>query len=268
MAIQKIICFGFGSNSFEMLNTVSFGVQTSKGWILIDCGPDTPRQIRRAGISFEDIITVVISHSHMDHCLGLPYLIFGRNLELLPKIKAGKKTTNLQVVSQKRVFKELSNLFSTLHPDVTKLSFEISHTDIKSDGDISVVFDAAYIKTIKTEHTVESYGVKIFDTSGISFTYSSDTLPLEAFVKFAKGSTVLALEGMVPQTDTIFAQKTKHSTLTQAAELAKKIGCDKTFLVHLRPKYIKEIQQLENRASEIAGFPISYPKDQEVMFAR
>ena len=43
--------------------------------MLFDCGENTQRQLRTAGISFSKITKIFLSHWHGDHMLGLPGLL-------------------------------------------------------------------------------------------------------------------------------------------------------------------------------------------------
>jgi ribonuclease Z len=42
---------------------------------LIDCGEGTQRQILRSGVGFKRLNTILLTHSHLDHILGLGGLI-------------------------------------------------------------------------------------------------------------------------------------------------------------------------------------------------
>ena len=42
---------------------------------LLDCGEGTQRQILRSGLGFKRLDTVLLTHSHLDHILGLGGLI-------------------------------------------------------------------------------------------------------------------------------------------------------------------------------------------------
>ncbi|MCK4790119.1 MAG: MBL fold metallo-hydrolase [Desulfobacteraceae bacterium] len=267
MAIKKVVCFGIGSNSFGNLNTVSFGVLTDRGWILIDCGPDIPRQVKKAGIGFDEIVTVILTHSHMDHCLGLPYLLFGRNLALMPKAKANEKISAIQIVSEKWLWTRLWELFRALHPNVSSLVYKCKHLalDIKDHVDIAV--GAAHLQSVQTLHSVRSYGIKIVDSEGVSFAYSGDSRPSHAFEDLATHATCVVLEGMVPEEASGFAKTTKHSTATEAGEAASRIGCPNTYMAHLRPQYLERKADLEREASDIAGFHVRYPVEGETILS-
>ena len=263
MIIKKVICLGIGSNSFGKLNTVSFAVETEADWILIDCGPDTPRQVQGAGIPFEKIKTVILTHSHMDHCLGLPYLMFGRHLSLMSKFKSGEETPDLCIVSEDSLWENILGIVKSLHPEIPKLTYGTKHIEITSSAAIEI--NNIKLETVRTEHTVSSFGVKLSDKNGIAFAYSSDTIPSNSFEELAKGSNCVVVEGMVPEEASMFAKATKHSTVTEAGEAAKRINCQATYLAHLRPIYFDRINELEEMASSAAGFPVRFPKEGETI---
>ena len=267
MSIQKIICLGIGSNSFSSLNTVSFGIKCNDKWLLVDCGPDIPRQIQKAGIAFDDVGSIILTHSHLDHTLGLPYLLFGRNLATMPFKKKGEIAPPLKIISEKPTWETLKNLFDHSHPDILTLNYECNHIDIPEVNPIEIC-DGILLSTVKVSHSTVCYGLRIEDSSGFSFSYSSDSRPNNSFIEMAKGSQVLVLEGMVPHEASSFAEKTKHSTTKEAGEMARLISCPKTFIVHLRPMYVNIKKELEKEASGVAGFEISYPEEGGVIWQK
>lgn len=266
MSIQKVICLGIGSNSFSTLNTVSFVVRSDKGWILVDCGPDIPRQLQRAGIELSSVLAVVLTHSHMDHTLGFPYFLFGRNVATMPLKKKGGLVPPLRVVSEKDLWTTLDGLFHDLHPGISALNFECNHIDIASPS--IYLTDDVSLRTVPTNHSTNSFGLRIEDTSGFSLAYSSDTRPCDSFVEMAKGCQIVIIEGMVPQDAVGFAEATKHSTAKEAGEMANRIGCKQTYIVHLRPMFLDVKRNLESEASDAAGFPVSYPEEGAVIWSR
>jgi len=263
--IKNVKCFGIGSNSFGKLNTVSFGIKTDNKWIIIDCGPDTPRQLYSSKIKFSDVNNIIITHSHMDHILGLPYLLFGRKLELMPKIKNKEETPSINIITLNETYNIVMNTLKSMHPELAILGYQVNLIEASNLNNYDLPTTDIKISTIKTDHEVDSFGIKIFDKK-ISFAYTSDSRPIDDFVEFAKGCDIVVLEGMVPDNDKQFATKTKHATVIEAGEMAKKINCKQTFMVHLRPAYLGDIEKLEKEASKKAGFNIRYPKEGEDLF--
>jgi len=262
MKIEQIKCLGIGSNAFSMLNSVSFLIkQNGDGNILIDCGPTTPQRLYANGIRFVDIDSIVVTHSHMDHVLGLPYMLFGRNLENIPTVKSGKTTKKLQLVCTKNVYDCIFDTLNLLHPGI-KLNYEVKHIDIRSSTEIGRLKFAS----ILANHEVETFSTK-FIGENITYMYTSDTRPFEGLSEFGCSADVAVIEAMVPHKDIGFAEATKHSTSLEAGIIAKSIGCSNVYLAHLRPSYFNSREELEAEASKAAGFPVRYPDEDEVIFS-
>ena len=85
---------------------------------------------------------------------------------------------------------------------------------------------------------------------GRKITISGDTTPCKELIKFAKSSDVLIHDGTFDSTLEEKANRYGHSTAKQAAEIAKKAGVEKLFLVHISPRY-KNGGILEREAREI-----------------
>lgn len=47
----------------------------SLGWLLVDAGDGTQQRLQIAGFSLHDLRAIAITHSHGDHCYGLPGLL-------------------------------------------------------------------------------------------------------------------------------------------------------------------------------------------------
>lgn len=259
--MKKIVFLGIGSNSFGALSTSSIGVNLSATWLLIDCGPDIPRQLRKAGIQFLNVSTLVVTHRHLDHCLGIPYLLFGRNLEALA-LKA-ETPSKLTIVCERDLFDQIITLFQFCHPDVPKFAYELQHEEIRRFCDESVTYDSHSLRFTLVNHAVPTYACRISAPDGTALAYSSDTLPTDSFSELAKGATVLVHEAMFPAGDAA-GIKTKHSTAAEAGEVARTIKPKRGFLIHLLPVKFKDRADFERQASEISGVRMEYPEEGKV----
>jgi len=58
-------------------NVSALAVKTvpGPGWLLVDCGEGTQRQLLRTRLRPRDLAVVCITHAHGDHCYGLPGLL-------------------------------------------------------------------------------------------------------------------------------------------------------------------------------------------------
>lgn len=263
--MNTLIFFGIGSNSFGKLNTVSFAVNDpkEKGWLLVDCGPTIPREIRKARINFLDIRNIFISHGHFDHWLGLPYLLFGRHLEVL-----GEKKNNpnflapvINIVIERKLSNIIIELFKNCHSDIKELSYKVNYIDILPCSLDKIALDNFELKVFQMIHGVETFGCKINDKSNKSISYSSDTLPCPKFIKAVEGTDYLIHEGMVPDSEIGFAKKTQHSTFQQAAEIAKNVKPKLTFLTHIRPNYFPHKDKIERELKRQFKIKIIFPDE-------
>ncbi len=263
--MKNLIVLGIGSNSFEKLNTSSFAIELyNNNWLLTDCGPDIPRQINKAKISFWKINTIILTHRHLDHCLGVPYLLFGRNLEILTKTKSGEvipdDNKNLNIVCEEGLFNKLIDFFSFCHPDV-KLQYDIKFINILEGTNNKIILHNHELFFYPVDHTVPAFGYKLRDPMGKSIAYSTDTILSDIFIEGAKGVDILIHEAMVPTSEIDFSSKAKHSTASQAGEAIKLISPKKSLLMHLKPSYYEKRFELEKEAAGIANMQLEFPAE-------
>ena len=256
--------------------------------ILIDCGEGTQIQLRRCGIKFNSIEHIFISHLHGDHFFGLPGLIstfrlLGRTKPLNiygPKgikkaitllLKLGNSWTNydllfneledsksVKLLEKKKfsvtsiplnhrvytngfLFKEI-NLESKLLIDVA-LKFGIDKTQFNG---IKIGKDGIS----KEGKTIENFRLTEPRPKDISYAYCSDTSFYPEMINLIKNCNVLYHESTFLDSHLNLAEKTKHSTAKQAAEIAKLANVKKLILGHFSSRY-KNLNDFESQAKEI-----------------
>ena len=93
----KITFLGTGSMvPTKERNATSLLLSYKSENILVDCGENTQRQLKIAGISPTKLTKILITHWHGDHVLGLPGLfqtLAASNYKKTLKIYGPKKTT-------------------------------------------------------------------------------------------------------------------------------------------------------------------------------
>jgi len=263
--MEKLVFLGIASNSFENLNTSAFAIEHDKGrWILVDCGPDIPRQLIKCGISFVDVEYIILTHRHLDHCLSLPYFVFGRYIET--QVRASKNcdfvASNLTIIAETDVWERLQGLLRFAYPDIHSFGFSIEHLDIKSflDG-VRELTNNISLKTFAMNHTVPAYGFIMWNRAQKKLAYSTDTLPCPEFIDAASEVDLLIHEAMVPASEVTFSNSAKHSTASQAGTVISTVRPRIAFLMHIRPSFWKRRLDLEKEASDAAGMQVRYPDE-------
>lgn len=261
--MSKILFLGYGSNSFSKINSVSFLYKKNNTIMLVDCGSTIPFNLHAVVPSFIDITYCYISHSHFDHFLGLPYFIIGRNLDAIAKKKKNPDfiVPDLNIIIEKRLQKVLLDLIEICHSDIKDFTFNINFIDLHD----SLTIDASdfILNTKKVNHTVDTYGFSIFENENKLLSYSSDTLYSIDLEKFFQDSKYLIIEGMVPSSEDAFSKKTKHATFNEALKIAEVTNANYTYLVHLQPRYLESIQQIENQLKSNGLRNIGFPNTGE-----
>ncbi|MBI4744533.1 MAG: hypothetical protein HY776_06925 [Actinobacteria bacterium] len=181
-------------------------------------------------------IHLFLSHSHLDHVIGLSYLPFFFKDKNLHLYGPGKNITGLSVSET------LDSLFKKplfpLSLNKFPLSLEIKDLDL---GETLV--ENHKIEIILQEHSDPSIGIKLDD----AVTYITDTSCNERTSKFAKDSKVLIHETWYDEADYQMMKNNKdesglriHSYSSGAAEVAKKAEVELLAMVHLNPAYSEE----------------------------
>ncbi len=243
--------------------------------ILIDCGEGTQIQMRKFGVKFQKITTILISHLHGDHFYGLVGLISTMHLM--------GRDRGLSIYGPP----ELKNiLLSQIEIGNTVLDFDIDFVPIQA-GDNKLIFEDRMIEihTFPLRHRIPTHGFLIKEKvkpyqlnseaithSGLklehlpklkegkdvtddlgkvhhwadytfppkpsfSYAYCSDTAYAESIVPFIQNATVLYHEATFTKNNEARAHATFHSTAEEAARIAKKANVGKLLIGHFSARY-------------------------------
>lgn len=269
-------------------NPTSHYIECNNRHILIDCGEGTQMQIRKAGIKFQKITHILISHLHGDHFFGLVGLLstmhlLGRNQGLTIYGPEGLEQIirlQLEVGGSKLDFSiDFIPLFGNEH----KLLFEDKmieiHTfplkhkiptngflikekqkdrsiigeEFKSSG-ISLMaipfFRSGknYVDENGKEHFFEDYTFSAKPAK--SYAFCSDTKYTETILPYVSEVDVLYHEATFTEKEIDRARATMHSTAKQAAQIAQKANVKKLLLGHLSARFENDKKHL-SEAKEI-----------------
>lgn len=237
-------------------------------YILIDCGEGTQVPLQELGWSFRGINTILFTHYHGDHIMGLPGIIY-------QMLNQGREES-LKLIGPKGI-SFLKRFIDTIFGNIP---FDIEYIELNSPEDIKI--GDIIVKNTYVAHTAPclSYSLEIerlpkFDVNkareldipveywhilqhgenvihnnnvytpsmvlgddrkGLKVTYSTDTRPTKELIDLAYGSDIFIGEGMYgdPE-DSPKAIEKCHSTFQETANIAKLANVQELWLTHFSP---------------------------------
>lgn len=256
---------------------------------LIDCGEGTQRQMRKYKVSFSKINHIFISHLHGDHFYGLVGLlstlgILGRERELhvfgpkgireitLLNLKFSQSHAKFPIkfheLSSKKSETILNNdkiLVKTIPLDhrIYTNGYLFIEKEKKRNLDIEKIKNypeitrADYQNLKEGKDFVLSNGNIISNNEltlppkkPLSYGYCSDTAYKLDNVEILNNLDLLYHEATFLNDREDLAEKTKHSTTSQAALIAKKANVKRLIIGHYSGRY-KDLSEFKKQAQEI-----------------
>jgi len=235
--------------------------------MLWDCGEGTQRQLMKYKVGYGSINSIFITHPHIDHYLGMYGLLETLKMSS-PSPKKLKLFLPKNVDVQGYPFIEQSQLKSgelMRTGDFTVSAFQVKHCR----GAYGLVFEENERVKFHEEkaHSLGLHGrlfreiqqkgvvktpkgeVKLEDVSwrkpGRKIVYSGDCVPDDNTIEAAKNADLLIHEGTFDASLKDEALERLHSTVTGAAEVAKKSSVKCLIITHISPRYSDTAALLE-----------------------
>jgi ribonuclease Z len=256
---------------------------------LIDCGEGTQRQMRKHKIGFSKINHIFISHLHGDHFFGLIGLIstFGilnREKELhiygpkgikevtLLQLKLSKSYSKYELIFHELTSKESEIIFEDDRVSVTTIPLnhrvytngflfrekekprKLNLENVQQYSEIETC-DYHNIKAgkdvvLESGEIVKNEELTLPPLKSKSYAFCSDTSYKEDIVPIIKDVDLLYHEATFLSDREDLAQKTKHSTAKQAAQIASKANVNQLIIGHYSSRY-PDIQLFKKEAATI-----------------
>ena len=228
---MKLIIVGSGTSvPLPQRASPSIALFIDDRFLLMDIGPGTLRQLAIAGLSFEDIDYICISHFHPDHTADLIHFFFATRY---PPVLSTRKP--FSIVAPKgfnqfvTLLKQPYGHWLDLPDGLMKIEELHTRKEDKKEFDTFSIFSAP------VAHTPHSLGFRIEDSSGKTIVYSGDTGYCEEMVDLARDADLLILESSFPDEKEI----TGHLTPSRAGDIATRSGAKKLLLTHFYPECLK-----------------------------
>lgn len=218
--MQKLIILGSaGAVSTQDRDSTHMVLSGAQRLVMIDAPGGNPLlRLEKAGLDFNQLSDVILTHFHMDHTLGVPLLL-----------------TNLWLLGRKRVLhihgleftldrlKRLMDLYDwSEFPGFFPVEFHVIPT-----GEMVPVIAAPDFSVHASTvcHSIPTIGLRMqFKPGGRTIAYSCDTRPCDEVVRLAAGANVLIHEAA--------GDFWGHSSAKQAGEIASRAGAGSLYLIH------------------------------------
>jgi ribonuclease Z len=287
MTQLRIIFLGTGGSwPTVKRNVSSLALKRDSEILLFDCGEGTQRQFQQSNLSYMQVSNIFITHFHGDHFLGLPGLIQTMQLNDRDKplhiygpkgmedlthhlLTLGYFRPSYEIIAHEIIngdeieFEEYSIHVLKVKHNVPAFSYCLQEHQRPGKFnkpkalELEVPEGPLFSKLQGGQAITLANGKKITpdmilgpSRNGRKIVISGDTMPCEEMVAFSKNADVLVHEATFDSELGDIAKEYGHTTAAQAAEIAKKAGVEKLFLVHISPRYL-DYRVIENDARKI-----------------
>lgn len=247
----EIITLGTGSALPSKYRNVSATLVRVPGFgnYLFDAGENTLGQMRRVfgpelPSVLKDLKVVWISHLHADHHLGTVSVIKAWNEETA----VSRPSAKLLVASHQHMLDWLRE-----YADVEEFGYErVIPSPCLKLGSYSKAIPPREFSTEETKefgltkiaacwvnHCFGALATVFTFPSGLKVAYSGDCRPSDDFVKIGQGATVLIHESTFDDELRGDALAKKHSTMSEAIGVGRRMGARRILLTHFSQRYQK-----------------------------
>lgn len=259
---MKLYILGNCANLTNTYRTTSACLEFEGFRILLEAGPAVVPALQDLGIPASSLNAMIISHSHGDHTLGFPYVLFSKFAE---GIQGMQNVSPVSIYGLPYVLEGLKAMFSFCYPPGKYDSYEIDFKEI--DGNASSIVrlnENILLRTLSTKHSVSSVAYR-FEVNNHAFVFTNDTILSDNLVEFCAGATSLFAEAFGPADISDMAHKLGHATAFDAGQLAEKSRVQSLYLTHILPPFMEKGDLLTDSASQHFTGKIVIPKQGDII---
>jgi ribonuclease BN (tRNA processing enzyme) len=199
--------------------------------VLLDASADASHRMAQEGLDWVNLPAIWISHLHLDHAGGLAPFLFGS--KWAPQTQS--RTQPLQIFGPeglRRFVDAVDNAYGDGPYGLLQQPFPLELIELKPGAELSL-FPGVRATTFSTPHTKESLAIRLWEESGKSFVYTSDTGLSEELIDFCTGATLLLIECSFRRNKPV----EKHLELDDVMRVAKSAAPGKLVVTHLYPEW-------------------------------
>ncbi|KAI1347685.1 hypothetical protein F5Y01DRAFT_294544 [Xylaria sp. FL0043] len=245
----EIITLGTGSALPSKYRNVSATLVRvpGHGSYLFDAGENTMGQLRRVFGSelpsvLQDLKVIWISHLHADHHLGTAAVIKAWHEETVKSDPSAKLAvaSHVHMLDWLREYADVEDFgFDRLNPvEFRHFNKRSSQSREFSEAETKL-FGLQKIEACGVEHCFGALATAFTFPSGLKIAYSGDCRPCDEFVRIGQGATILIHESTFDDELQGDAIAKKHSTMSEAIDVGRRMGARRILLTHFSQRYQK-----------------------------
>lgn len=223
------------------------------GRILIDCGTSPVMNMLNLGVDMGYIDSIVFTHMHPDHCIGLASLLY-----YLRSVKKHDLAALKIYGPAETVENAVACAMQCYAPEVMPSVVGLHGGETVSLGDGS---QAVEMKVLRAAHAVPGLCLRL-ERQGVSVGFTGDTYPIKELIPFFDGCDTLINEcsfGRLQPHETaeevdILKRECGHSSAADAAATADAAHVKNVCLVHTCLPKDDRVKQF----SEISDIPVRF----------
>ena len=242
---MKLTILGTGNAKVTKCYNTCFALNEGKEYFLVDGGGGNIilRQLDMAGIDWKDIKTIFVTHKHIDHLLGIIWML----RMYCQGMARGQFDKEVTIYAHDEVIGLLTQMADMLlTKKETTFIGEKVHLETVTDGEEKIILGhkVTFFDILSTK--AKQYGFCMEYGEGKKLTCCGDEPYNECEYQYAVDSTWLLHEAfcLFSQADKFKPYEKHHSTVKDACELAQKLHVKNLILYHTEDKNIERRKEL------------------------
>ena len=255
---------GTGSGGSTMRDHTAMVLDCPSGErILLDAasGNSVLRNGERLGISPTDYDHCLLSHSHPDHCEGLPHIEMQRS-------RRNPEERPMQVHGSERAMADIATLLGYPQRGLTVAADGVRRRDGRRVFDLRPAEPGQWVQLTPTvrakcapvDHIGGAMAWRV-ESGDEAVVFSGDTRWCPSLAELAQGATLLIHEALCVEAERHRAEATAHSTAAEAARIAQLAGVRSLTLTHIDNAYHLDTGPLAAEARSVYDGPVSVAAD-------
>ncbi|NCB91651.1 MAG: MBL fold metallo-hydrolase [Clostridia bacterium] len=242
---MKLTILGTGNATVSECYNTCFVFSNENGHFLVDGGGGNRilHNLKEAGISLEEIHEIFLTHEHIDHLLGIIWLI----RMIGQKMNQGKYEGDLNIYCHEGLVSTLTTIASlTIQKKVTKLIGERILLIPVEDGEKRNIIgcEITFFDIRSTKAKQYGFAMVTADKKRLCCCGDEPYNPCEE--AYAKNSDWLMHEAfcLYGEADIFKPYEKHHSTVKEACQLAKELDVKNLILYHTEETHLSERKKL------------------------